>query len=201
MDNKKIKKIMKITAAFLLALSLCSCGGSKEEVIELDEAVEEIEEDSDINKEDDTASNDLEYAYVHVCGSVNNPGVYRLLTSARVYEAIEAAGGACGDGCPDMINQARAITDGEQIYVPCKEEVENGVISIPGADAAGDGMININTSSKEELMTLPGIGESKAESIVNHRESNGNFNDINDLMNVEGIKEGVFNKIKDKIKT
>ena len=199
MDNKKIIKIMKITAAILLAVSLCSCGGSKEEVIELNEAFEDIEDDN-IQEDNDTNSNESEYAYVHVCGSVNKPGVYRLLKSARVYEAIDAAGGTCGDGCPDMINQARAVNDGEQIYVPCKEDIENGTISTPGEEAAGDGMVNINTSSKEELMTLPGIGESKAESIVNHRENNGNFNDINDLMNVEGIKEGVFNKIKDKIK-
>ena len=200
MDNNITRKIVKIIVVILLTLSLCSCKDDKEEVVELAEVTKDIEEDNDLNEEDDNDADNLEYAYVHVCGAVNNPGVYKLLTSARVYEAIEVAGGASGDGCPDIINQAREITDGEQIYIPSKEDIENGTTNIVGKDAVDDGMININTSSKEELMTLPGIGESKAESIIQHRDDNGRFNDINDLMNVEGIKEGVFNKIKDRIK-
>ena len=70
---------------------------------------------------------------------------------------------------------------------------------VTGTDQKDEGKININTADKEDLKTLPGIGDAKADSIISYRESNGGFQAIEDLMNVEGIKEGVFNKIKDKI--
>lgn len=70
---------------------------------------------------------------------------------------------------------------------------------VTGSDQKDEGKININTAGKEDLKTLPGIGDAKADSIISYREMNGGFQAIEDLMNVEGIKDGVFNKIKDKI--
>lgn len=140
--------------------------------------------------------------FVYVCGAVNAPGVYELDADARVYEAIACAGGVREDAAEESVNQAQTLTDGERLYVPTDAEAEQGladpVQTEPGQGAA-DGKVNINTASKEELTTLNGIGESRAESIIGYRETHGGFQSIEELMNVEGIKEGVFSKIKDRI--
>lgn len=138
---------------------------------------------------------------------MNAPGVYELRTDARIYEALEAAGGMTEDAAADWINQAEALSDGERIYVPTQEEAEESAQSVSGqwADSNGNAggsvsdKININTAAKEELMTLSGIGASKAESILKYRQEHGNFQSIEDLKKIEGIKDGVFNKIKDDI--
>lgn len=142
--------------------------------------------------------------FVYVCGAVHAPGVYELAEDARVYEAIAMAGGVTEEAAGDAVNQARLAADGERIYIPTVEELEKGIVdgSLPevtGTDAKTEGKVNINTALKEELKTLPGIGDAKADSIIFHRELNGAFQSVEDLMQVEGIKEGVFNKIKDRI--
>ena len=94
------------------------------------------------------------------------------------------------------LNQAEKISDGQKIYVPSFEEAENQTIT----EEEEDGQVNLNTASKEVLMTLPGIGEVKAEAIIHYREKKGSFTSIDELKEIEGIKEGVFNKIKDHVK-
>ncbi len=167
----------------------------------------------------DAGSGSTEHIFVYVCGAVNTPGVYELEAGARLYEAIARAGGVREDGAEESINQAQAVSDGERLYIPTDEEVRQGLDayllsgSAGGAAAAGSqsavpggpsgssagGKVNINTASREELKTLNGIGDTRAGSIVVYRESNGPFGSIEDLMKVEGIKEGVFNKLKDDI--
>lgn len=145
--------------------------------------------------------------FVYVCGAVNSPGVYELDSDGRVFEAIGLAGGVTGEAAPELINQARLVTDGERIYVPTRAEAdayENGAEGLESevtgaADGSEKGKININTAGKDELMELTGIGEAKAESILRYREEHGSFKSIEELMQIEGIKEGVFNKIKDDI--
>ena len=111
----------------------------------------------------------------------------------------------------ERLNQAAAVEDGQQIYVLSKEEAakdaesaggEVGVLdaSIPGMPQAEDGKVNLNTATAEELMTLSGIGEAKAEAILRYREEHGGFQKVEELMEVEGIKEGVFHKIKEQVK-
>ena len=167
----------------------------------------------------DAGSGSTEHIFVYVCGAVNTPGVYELEAGARLYEAIARAGGVREDRAEESINQAQAVSDGERLYIPTDEEVRQGLDayllsgSAGGAAAAGSqsavpggpsgssagGKVNINTASREELKTLNGIGDTRAGSIVVYRESNGPFGSIEDLMKVEGIKEGVFNKLKDDI--
>lgn len=140
--------------------------------------------------------------YVHVCGQVKEPGVYALGTDSRVADAIEAAGGFTKKAWEASLNLARKVQDGEQLYVLSEDEAANE--AAPSGEGAASavgtgGLVNINSAAKEELMGLPGIGEAKAEAIISYRSQNGNFEKIEDLKKIEGIKDGVFGKIKDKI--
>ena len=141
--------------------------------------------------------------YVYVCGAVEKPGVYALRAKSRVYEAIIMAGGLREDACMESVNQAEVVCDGQMLKILTNEEaaettVEDGQGQIEDEEA--DGRVNLNTASVTELMTLSGIGQAKAESIVSYREKNGSFSSIEDIMKIEGIKEGVFNRIKDSIR-
>lgn len=134
--------------------------------------------------------------YVYVCGHVVKPGVYSLSSDARMMDALELAGGMTEDGNPVALNLAEHMTDGMTLYVPGLEET-----ATQGCAAeTDDGLVNINAADKETLMTVPGIGESKADAIISYREEHGNFSKVEDLMNISGIKEGVFQKIKDYVK-
>ena len=140
--------------------------------------------------------------YVDVCGAVVNPGVYVLPEGSRVYQAIEAAGGFAADAAPVGINQAELLTDAVQIFVPTEDELESTPVLPAGtAETAGtsDGRIDLNTAGMDELTTLPGIGESKASAILSYREKYGPFGSVEELMQVNGIKEGTFAKIKDQL--
>lgn len=133
-----------------------------------------------------------ESIFVHVCGAVQNEGVYELSVGSRVYEAIEKAGGFASDAATAEVNQAQLLQDAAKLYVPTVAEVQE-------MNSQETGKVNINQASAEELMTLPGIGESKAESIIRYRESSGSFQKVEDIMQIPGIKEALFEKIKDLI--
>lgn len=135
---------------------------------------------------------DQAYIYVHVCGAVVREGVYQLPVGSRVYEAIEMAGGFQANAEVAAINQAEVLLDETRLYVPTLEESEK-------EQSLEDGKVNLNTASKEELMTLSGVGETKAEQIIQYRQEHGRFRAIEDVMNISGIKEGLFEKIKDDI--
>ena len=135
--------------------------------------------------------------FVYVCGAVHAPGVYELPDGSRVFEALEAAGGLTEEADEKCLNQAELLRDGQQITVYTEEEAE--LIPSATGETAGTGKINLNTAGKESLMTLPGIGEAKAEAILQYREKNGCFLNIEEIMQIEGIKEKVFEKIKDLI--
>ena len=143
-----------------------------------------------------------EMIFVDVCGAVMNPGVYELDGSSRVFQAIEAAGGFLPEAAASAVNQAQPVSDGQQIYIPTQEEYNAGSFSemvVSSSADSSDGKVHLNTATKDELKTLSGIGESRAESILAYRESHGAFQSIEELMNVEGIKEGIYQKIKDQI--
>lgn len=186
---RRIKQIILITTLFIM---LVACQKKDVEKHSL-EAAEVISTDvSEREKSDNTEQE--EYIFVYVCGAVNAEGVYELPSGSRVYEAIEVAGGFREDADTRNVNQAEVLEDEERIYVPViGESVQTDFASDK------DGKININKASKEEMMTLPGVGESRADSIIKYREDVGEFQSIEDIMNVSGIKEGLFEKIKDLI--
>lgn len=162
------------------------------------------------NREPDTETGDSTgepcSIVIYICGAVTNPGVYELPAESRVVKAIEAAGGLLEDADPFLVNQARILEDGEQIRILTREEAEQADISdyTEGTDneqrdSVKEEKININTADVDTLMTLPGIGQAKADAIVEYRKSSGGFQKIEDIMNISGIKEAVFAKIKEKI--
>ena len=168
---------------------LCGCGSnsSELELISLQDTV--LNEEGNGTIED----NITDSIFVYVCGAVEKEGVYELPRGSRVFEAVEKAGGFTIDAAYTQINQAEILEDEARIYIPTIEEIADEQLQT-------DGKVNINTASKEELMTLPGVGEAKASQIIQYRESYGAFQNVEDLMNISGIKEGLFNKIKDDIK-
>ncbi len=134
---------------------------------------------------------------VYVCGAVQHAGVYELPAGSRVHEALALAGGLTEDAAQTAVNQAEHLTDGQMITIPTAEEAETAAAA---QAAEEDGRININTADAEELKTLSGIGDAKARSIIAYREKNGAFHTIDEIKNIEGIKEGVFAKLQDHIK-
>ncbi len=156
--------------------------------------------------------NEKEKVIIHVVGEVNSPGVVTLEEGARIIDAINAAGGKTEEADLSKINLAYVVEDGTQIYIPRINENLNQVELI--STEAGQSVVinnsnineeenntkvNINTANKEKLETLPGIGETTAQKIIDYREQNGKFTKIEDLQNVSGIGEAKFNSLKDKI--
>lgn len=159
--------------------------------------------------------------YVDVCGAVANPGVFQLAAGSRVFQAIEAAGGYLPEAALTCVNRAGVLTDGQQLYILTQEEMERQGLDSAEMAGASDGQmngsagtgqnagltvqaqqdnrININTADKAQLTMLTGIGATRAQAIIAYREENGPFAAIEDIMNVQGIKEGTFAKIKDEI--
>lgn len=204
----KIKIIATITfiilAGTVYSVSTMIKGGKADDRIELvvtdsvistsDEAGSHFDSSDDSTKDD--SNTDI---YVHICGAVINPGVYQVPAGTRVYQALELAGGSSDDAYLSGINLADKLADGQKVYIPSEGENAEGILSTDSGDVQSV-MININTASEAELMTLPGIGQSRAKDIINYRVKNGLFESIDDIMKVSGIKEAAFEKIKDLIK-
>lgn len=135
---------------------------------------------------------------VQISGAVKQPGVYSLPRGSRLQDGVKAAGGVLPEADLTKINQAGVLTDGQNIVVPKIGEIQtppqrsadNAVKSTPGA------LVNINTAAIADLMTLPGIGEDKAQRILQFREQNGPFTSIDQLLNIEGIGAATLEKLK-----
>ena len=186
-------------------------------------AAESAEEERD----DAAESGKRELLYVYVCGAVECPGVYAFEEGARVFDAIEAAGGLSADADGACVNQALKLSDQDQLYIRTLEEKEqntqkgenyctgtspegsasgNGYGLLPaegsaGTENAADARININTASQKELTSLPGIGDTKAAAILADRTENGFYEAPEDLKRVSGIGDATFEKLKDRITT
>ena len=137
---------------------------------------------------------------IHICGEVKNPGVYLFSETPRVVDVIKKAGGFTKKANTGSINQAEKVEDGTQLVIEDKSSKKKKREKASGGEKTKDNRINLNTAAKEELMTLPGIGEAKAEQILTFREENGRFSQIEEIKKISGIKDGVFNRIKDMIK-
>ena len=219
-------RVILIGFAVGLCLLAAGCGKNKNAFIVASEVTEAATEDvaetveADSMKEEpketfrqqdteqETGLSEPE-VYVYVCGAVQSPGVYILQGVPRICDAIEAAGGFCENAAQDYWNMAEKLADGQMIYIPTEEEAKERNWDVLEQKASPEnetdeadnssGKVNLNTASKEQLMTIPGIGESKADSIISYREKNGAFSNIEEVMNISGIKDGLFEKMKEYI--
>lgn len=133
---------------------------------------------------------------VYVCGAVKEPGVVFLPDGSRAADALEAAGGFAAEAAEEAVNLAAKVSDGEKLFFPNREEYK---AQSEAVEAASSGLVNINTADIMQLCTLPGIGESRAADIIAYREAHGDFTACEDIMQVPGIKESVYNKLSGKI--
>lgn len=146
---------------------------------------------------------------VHVAGAVHRPGVYALRDGSRLIAAIEAAGGSLGDAALDAVNLASPLHDGQRVYLPTLDEVESlaiGSSSVGGptwdldaTDGAPAPLVDVNRAEVTELVSLPGIGPATAAAIVDDRERNGPFLDVDDLVRVRGIGPAKLAALRDLV--
>ncbi len=145
---------------------------------------------------------------VHVIGAVARPGLYEFPSGARLQDAIDAAGGMLSEGNADALNLAALLEDGQQVNIPYKTGSQPGITSglelptsatpSPTNDPNVD-FVNLNTATVEELDTLPGIGPTTAQKIIDYRTANGPFATLESIMNVPGIGISTFEDIKNLI--
>ncbi len=137
---------------------------------------------------------------VYICGEVNNPGIYTLEENSRISDAALAAGGFSENADVMSLNLAQKLVDGQQIIVySVSDENNSEAASSLSSGAASSGKINLNQATKEMLTTLPGIGESKAQAIIDYRNEIGWFTSTDQLMNISGIGEKMYAKIADSV--
>lgn len=152
---------------------------------------------------------------VHVIGAVPRPGLYEFAEGARIQDAVDAAGGLLSSANVDAINLAALLSDGQQLNIPYLEgqatTEESTSLELPGSSnnnesstqessLSSDGeLININTATLEELDSLPGIGPTIAQRIIDYRTENGAFSTIDEIMDVSGVGPATFDEIKDLI--
>ena len=226
--KNRIRMIL-VGCAVGLCILVVGCGKNKNAFIVASEATEAVSKDvaEDVAEAIEAGSTQKEpkktaryqntereeeqeaEVYVYVCGAVENPGVYLLKGVPRICDAIEAAGGFCGDAQQDYWNMAEKLVDGQMLYIPTEEEAKERNWDVLEQNSTTENKteetdsssrkVNLNTASKEQLMALPGIGESKADSIISYRETNGAFSKVEEVMNIPGIKDGLFEKMKDYI--
>ena len=211
MNIKKIKYCVAV-AILVIATAFCGCGSNDEQIIDIKPEAKSQNEKTGpeivVQKDDDTESEKItQKIRVYVCGAVRAPDVYTLDPDVRMIDAVNAAGGFSEEAAEEYVNLAARIEDGQKIYIPTYEEIEQAPVaenetagSSAGENSTGTGgKVNINSADKATLMTLPGVGESKADKIIDYRQTNGGFKTVEDIMLVAGIKEGMYNKIKDFI--
>lgn len=213
--NKKNKILLIVIVAIVAIISYYFIFDRKEEWLNNQEQNLEIKEEIKTNDQIENNSNERqleknENIIVHVSGAVNKEGIVELKNNSRIIDAIDKAGGLKDEADITNINLAYIIEDGMKIHIPSKEEKESTIIVESNIDSGtveqsneiksnNNKKININTATKTDLETLPGIGESTALKIIEYRKEKGKFKLIEDIKQVNGIGENKFNKIKELI--
>jgi len=144
--------------------------------------------------------------FVHIVGAVYSPGVYEVPYGSRIFNVLELAGGHTCEADLELINLVAVVHDAMQVRIPFigeepQEMPQAGLAGQASGQAAitSDGLVNINLASFTELQTLPGIGAVMAQSIIDFREANNGFGNIEELLNVSGIGTSRFENIKDRV--
>lgn len=143
--------------------------------------------------------------FIDISGAVNNPGAYSLLPGSRVKNAVSSAGGLTNMADRNSVNLAAILEDGQKVYIPSIGETRLSKIPLEPSKKEGQsninngGLININSASLDELMLLPGIGETRAKQIIEYRDRNGAFTALDEIMKISGIGVDTFEEIKQYI--
>lgn len=226
MANKIIRQIACICVC-IFGMVCTGCGSEKVVVSNVQEA--DADNKSDVNSDDtessattgkdpvmgedagssekalgetDSVREDDSLA-VYVCGAVRRSGVYELPSGARINDALESAGGFADDADSDAVNLADRVQDGQRIYFPREGETAefygDQSSSDSGAADIGSSLVNINTADAEKLTELPGIGQTRAQRIVDYRQAHGRFGSKEDLKNVSGIGDSIYNSLEEYI--
>ncbi|MDD7266875.1 MAG: helix-hairpin-helix domain-containing protein [Lachnospiraceae bacterium] len=208
--KRQLRFLLMLSAMGLLLLSSCrrssvsisESTGSAE--VSAAGAVPGTDESEAADQRQKTAAVKTELWYVQISGAVVKPGVYEMAPDSRIFQLIEAAGGLTETAAVEQINQALRLQDGQHIHVPtigetAKQTADGDNAAATDGAVTTSGRVNINRAGTEELCTLPGIGLSKAADIISYRTKLGGFTDPAQLMEIAGIKERLFEKIKDHI--
>lgn len=214
------KLLIKVIAGVVLLVIAFSFYMIKEKIRQNDISVAEIpvtfdstaigqgSGDSAQNSTGSAMESEKKIILVDVAGAVANPSVVELPDGSRVFEAIEKAGGLTGEADTRIINQAEVLIDGQKLYIPTKQEMDqlqtsgDAAASFHYYDPAGisqSRLVNINTADSAALQQLTGVGPATAEKIIDYRNRNGKFKTIEEIKNVSGIGDKTFEKFKDKI--
>ena len=137
---------------------------------------------------------------VAAAGAVVNPGLYRLAAGARVADVLNAAGGPAPDADVDQLNLAARVSDGDRVYVPRKGEAPPPDATAGAGSSAATAPVNLNTATLEQLETLPGVGPTTAQAILDYRRAHGRFHTVQDLLEVQGIGPSKLEKLRPKVK-
>lgn len=183
---------------FYFSLSSSDSSRPQEELIETIQPIEET-----IPMEYTAEEAVQQQVFVDIKGAVMYPGVYELQPDKRIFDAIQLAGGYIENADTQLVNHAQKVQDEMVIYIPIKgeqlEDISSNLLMLPLESQNKSQKINVNTADAETLATLPGIGPSKAHSILSYREEKGRFQTIDDVRNINGIGDKTFEKIKDSI--
>ena len=224
-DKKKIGILVVLTIVLILFGILYSKSGFKElkkndtesvfvdDTKNVDTSIEKSannkKSSSDMNNKEVTIPIKDKNIVVEIKGEVNKPNVYTLNENAIIKELIEAAGGVTENADLNNINRAKKLQNHDLIYIANKNDTKKEVkvvnsetnTSTSKSQGTTNNIVNINTATLEELKTLNGVGDSKAKSIIEFREQSGGFKSKEDIKNVTGIGEKMFERIKEQIET
>ena len=191
-------KAALIGGILLILVGMGSLFSKKEESVEETTVVEMtvLAEKTEVSTTQETV------IFVDIKGAVKNPGVYQMKVGDRVKDALDAAGGLTAEADSQKVNLAKRLEDQMVIVVPkVGEEAEEIPAGETRKEATKEGKVNINTATVEELKTLKGVGEKKAEAIIEYRKKNGSFKTKEDLMKVRGIGKKLFDSFQERIVT
>ena len=191
-------KAALIGGILLILVGMGSLFSKKEESVEETTVVEMtvLAEKTEVSTTQETV------IFVDIKGAVKNPGVYQMKVGDRVKDALDAAGGLTAEADSQKVNLAKRLEDQMVIVVPkVGEEAEEIPAGATSKEEAKEGKVNINTATVEELKTLKGVGEKKAEAIIEYRKKNGSFQTKEDLMKVRGIGKKLFDSFQERIVT
>lgn len=220
--EERLEDIVKVLLAIVLFLTLTTIvfvyKGRSEEGVSENEGIAELllareNEENNTDKEiglTNSASaqegklEESQKIIIDVKGAVESPGVYEMDSDSRVIDCIEKAGGFLIDAEQKAVNLAQRTEDQMVIYIPMKGEELSGFEELlpnktPSDSASENSKVDLNRANKEELKSLNGIGDTKADNIISYRETEGHFQKTEDIKNVSGIGEGTFEKLKEEI--